>query len=433
MVSTPIITTTSESIIRRDERDSSLEPFPYKSEPQRQKRSKCAPPPSPSRFIKGEFRESDYESDYEGRIPPVWGSDADRCYKPVRPILTPSGRHSQASARTPTPPTAFDQPPNFNGPPRPKFEPIEKPSAAIKINEVLTEKTSKTQVVHKPKPLTPRVMEVIVATPAVPLRPGSPPKMDYAPGPKTTQYYRSTTSAPYQNAVQTETSNVMHLKESSEHCHRSVSLQQTHKVITFGNQQQKSFKQTSTPTPTKFIKGEFRDSDYESKINSSWTSGDSDTGELRFRRVKPPQTTRHISVPIQKERVVSPMEFDTQPPLMPRPTDHSNSVGSMKKRFEETDSNQIVRYTKSSEGIKPGSPPEYGFVPEKSVRSTATKIASKHMEDMTHQFKSKAQQFAHEIMTDVNKKTEKPLPKKSGDGDAQVYREESRAAQYGGY
>ena len=53
--------------------------------------------PSPSRFVKGEFRESDYESDYEGRIPPLWkprgGSDVeDYSFKPVKPNLANTGR-----------------------------------------------------------------------------------------------------------------------------------------------------------------------------------------------------------------------------------------------------------------------------------------------------------------------------------------------------
>lgn len=54
-----------------------------------------APSPSPSKFVKGEFRESDYESDYDGRISSVWkprGTETDdRSFKPVKPTLTGSG------------------------------------------------------------------------------------------------------------------------------------------------------------------------------------------------------------------------------------------------------------------------------------------------------------------------------------------------------
>ncbi|CAK9797379.1 TTN [Anthophora quadrimaculata] len=49
------------------------------------------PSPSPSKFVKGEFRESDYESDYDGRIPPLWkprGYESDdQSFRPVKPNL----------------------------------------------------------------------------------------------------------------------------------------------------------------------------------------------------------------------------------------------------------------------------------------------------------------------------------------------------------
>lgn len=50
-----------------------LEPFPFKpDEPITQPRSKFPPPPSPSKFVKGKFRDSDYQSDLEGTIPTKW-------------------------------------------------------------------------------------------------------------------------------------------------------------------------------------------------------------------------------------------------------------------------------------------------------------------------------------------------------------------------
>lgn len=54
------------------------------------------------------------------------------------------------------------------------------------------------------------------------------------------------------------------------------------------------------------------------------------------------------------------------------------------------------------------------------------------MDSMTKEFKSKTQQFVHDIMGDVNKKQQqKPILKTTTDGDAQVYREESRAMSHG--
>lgn len=435
LVATPIVTsvsTTKNKMIHQSDRDSSLEPFPYKPDPPKPKQPKAPPPPSPSKFVKGEFRESDYESDYEGRLTSVWGSDYDRHYKSVRPVLTPSGRHSQTGGRTPTPPTEFDQPPHFSGPPRPKFEPIEKPVAATKLSETLSQKSTVSQVVHKPKPVTPKssgpIVDLVVAKPAKP-KLGTPPEMGFAPGPKTTQYYRSTTSAPYQNAVQTETSNVMHFKESTETSHRTVSLEQTRKVITFGQDKQEQFKQKIPPTstPTKFIKGEMRESDYDSEIESTriksvWVPGEGDTDLPGYRKVKPPQTSHHVSKLARHERILSPMEFDTQPPVINSYKESKESyknVSGIKKQFEDVDQ-KVVRYSTDT-ALKPGSPPQYSYSP-----STVTKIASKNMENMTQTFKSKTQQFVSDIMTDVNNKSTK-----TGDNSPQVYREETRAAQHG--
>lgn len=60
------------------------------------------------------------------------------------------------------------------------------------------------------------------------------------------------------------------------------------------------------------------------------------------------------------------------------------------------------------------------------------------MNEMTHTFKSKAQQFVSDIMTDVKTSgqngvaQDKGLLKKSGESDEpQAYREESRLSEYG--
>lgn len=425
-------------MIQKEQKQINLEPFPFKPDPPRPKTVKGPPPPSPSKFIKGEFRESDYESDYEGRVQTVWSRE-DSGYKPVRPVLTPSGRHSQASReRTPTPPTEFDNPPSFVGPLRPKFEPIDKPKKTIKLDEIV--KPIPKQPIYKPKPVqvkpSPPITEIIVATPG--LKPGSPPEIGFAAGPVKTQYYRSTTSAPYHNAVQTETSNVMHFNEQTEHSKRTVSLQQTTKVIKFGDQRSGG---PSLTKPSKFIPGEFRESDYESeventRIKSKWMPAYSDSEEPHYRRVRPPSTTgRPSSVSSSRDdRVITPMEFDTQPPQMPSSSSFkSSSEEFMKKsqRFEESKSSQFVRQIKRPEiALQPATPPEYGYVPNKIAKTTATKIATHYMDDMTKSFKNKTQKFVTDIMGDV-KTTSKPILKPTDTTDAQVYREESRAAQHG--
>ncbi|XP_017775027.1 PREDICTED: titin [Nicrophorus vespilloides] len=416
LVSTPIITSVSTT--------EKLEPFPFKPEPATAPKVKLPPPPSPSRFVKGEFRESDYESDYESRLSAAWKTD--KQFRSVRPVLTPTGRQSQTKERTPTPPMQFDHPERVSIPSRPKFEPIEKPVKTVKLDQII-KPVPKPTPIFKPKPIMqqPPVMDIIIATPAAPekvmlLQPGTPPEIVFAPGPKKTQYYRATTSAPYHNAVQTETSNVMHFNESTEQCQRTMSVQQTTKVIKFGGNQ----KQTSTtqevlepfpfkvepersrrgsapppPKPKKFVPGEFRESDYESeventRIKSRWGSSE----EPHYKKVRAPAAVRSSSVPASREQqVVTPMEFDTQPPYISQ----SNQI--VKKNYDST-----------------------------MTKQTASKIASQYMDNMTHTFKSKAHQFASDIMDDVNKKsTQKPILKTKDESDAQVYREETRASQYG--
>lgn len=432
-----------------------MESFPYKPDSERPRQVKGPPPPSPSKFIKGEFRESDYESDYEGRIPPIWGADGESSYRPVRPVLTPTQQFHQQYRKSPTPPTEFDNPPHIEGPPRPKFEPIEKFKSETK--------QSQQSVVFKPKPVpAATVTDLVVAKSAVQpiiLQPGTPPEMGYTPGPRKTQYYRSTVSAPYTNAIQTETSNVVHFDESTENSYRTMSVQQTHKVIKFGDQYRQQgqklepfpFKPepehprraTSVPpppTPSKFIPGEFRESDYESEVESTrikpkWSPAGEVEG-LHYRRVRAPVASRSSSVPAPKERVITPMEFDTQHPVMPSHIVRTDMVDgesrkhqSLYKKFSDSKSTQLMKRSQSHEpALHPGTPPEYGYV----SRSTATKLASEHMDSMTKEFKTTTQKFVTDIMSDVNKKqTQKPILKKPSDGDAQVYREETRAAQYG--
>lgn len=415
---TDVIHTTQ---VCKEEQISSLEPFPFKVEPPQPtvKHIVGPPPPSPSKFVKGEFRESDYESDYDTKIPAKWrpcDSDADEpSYKPVRPVLTPTGRqsHSQASleVRTPTPPTEFDNPPQFGGPPRPKFEPIEKPSPPVK-SEI--RKPGKPQKVFKPTaviPKPPSPIELIVATPAVKepditLQPGTPPELGYAPHPHR--------AAAYQNATQMETSKVMKFAESTEHSHRVVSVQQTTRVIKFGDKEKKvppepklepfPFKPEpehprpkSGPPPAmpkKFVPGEFRESDYESdyegaRIKPKWAPGDSDTDEPHYRKVRPPPVTRSTSVPTKpSDSVPTPMEFDMQPVVTVEPKTKSVSaldleselktpkrVEELRNRFSKDATSSVQKKTTvTAKGqaaveesqqvlLKPGEPPEFGFVP----------------------------------------------------------------------
>lgn len=164
-----------------------LEPLPFApdaAQPARRKTQPETPLARPSRFVPaGGARESDYESDYDGaKIRPRWtpaGSDAEHepAYRKVTPALPAaagSGRKQSAGgARTPTPPSVFDRPPSFDGPPRPVISPTD----SVKIRTALLENVP-VQIV-RPKAIRP----------AMPAHPGvfysqpKPPPLSYAPPP----------------------------------------------------------------------------------------------------------------------------------------------------------------------------------------------------------------------------------------------------------
>ncbi|XP_026815442.1 titin isoform X5 [Rhopalosiphum maidis] len=86
---------------------------------------------SPAKFVRGEFRESDYESDYECRIQPIWrpndSESEEPVYKPVRPgFKTPvknveGSRHLQPVKSVAAPVEAFELKPG--SPPEMGFAP----------------------------------------------------------------------------------------------------------------------------------------------------------------------------------------------------------------------------------------------------------------------------------------------------------------------
>ncbi|RZF40114.1 hypothetical protein LSTR_LSTR011242 [Laodelphax striatellus] len=328
------------------------------------KRSVGPPPCSPSKFVKGEFRESDYESDYEGRIPVKWRPSQNipdvenREFKPVHPVLEVSKRLSsnRDGRRSPTPPSAFDVVP---------------PSSFSKTKDIF----ENSQLV-KPKALTAVSLPTNVG---FPLKPGSPPRMDYA-----APYYKIPTGS-----VGLETSNSMSFAEATESSKRVVSMQQTTRVIKFDDKKTKR-SQIIRPVNSDV------ESDYESgKVKTSW----------------PPE---------------NPLQFEAEQKRLQR-------VEEMRRRFSDKTSTPPI--------LTPGEPPQYGFIqPHSSVgQSTvdASSLANKHMNEMSHSFKSKAQKFASDVMTDVQVtkqgKTENSLQKTTSDktDDSQAYREESRLSEYG--
>lgn len=232
---------------------------------------------------------------------------------------------------------------------------------------------------------------VALSKPKTVLLPGSPPELAYAPPqPQQQQYYETHTSVPYTKAIGTETKKTVRMDESTENARRIVTVEQTSRVIKFGDTgfdghvasvRQKQQAHYRVPTPKKFVQGQFRESDYESDVDSSrirpkWAPVDSDTEEPCYRKVQPPaaRSPRSLSAPVR--HVASPMEFDIGP------------VATTQMRREETDKKidlqqryhqQLMASTKTDKILQPGSPPEYGFVSRNDVKKAADRKNNIHV------------------------------------------------------
>lgn len=221
-----------------------LEPFPYKPGPERPKSTRLPPPPTPSKFIKGKFADSDYESDFEAvRIPAKWKpcqSDTEEpSYRKVKPPKLTHTTRSRSTEPEPLPPTKFDQPPIIHGPPRPNID-LETTKRELKkefMSKELTQQTKKEiRLVRKP------------ASPPK-LKPGSPPEFIHTETPKLKPEspkakpklwqesgYMADTDEPFvhsQRTVKTEhressKTEVKHFTQSSESYEKSHSMFESH-------------------------------------------------------------------------------------------------------------------------------------------------------------------------------------------------------------
>lgn len=174
-----------------------LEPFPFVPDPPSSQVRKVSSPATlvrPSKFIPaGCSRESDYESDYDGvRFKPRWtpaGSDAEHepSYRKVRPPSSNQQQQQQpkrpSGVRTPTPPSVFDQPPSFDGPPRPVIS----PSDVIKIKSAIQMTDDMRPILVKPKAIRPstsiKTAQQPVTTAFRALKPADEPVYGYADPP----------------------------------------------------------------------------------------------------------------------------------------------------------------------------------------------------------------------------------------------------------
>lgn len=164
-------------------------------------RKHCPPPRNPSKFVKGEFRESDYESEYEGKIKPKWRPyDSDNeevTYRPVRPNLSaPKRRSFHASQAVPCP-LEYDTPPVITDL-RPQIQ-----HSGVSKTSAFTKHVQHAQVKRKD----------FVCPP--------PPKFDYH-------------SVQNFNPKVFEDTQSLSQSESGENFHRSMNVQQSTRIMTSG-------------------------------------------------------------------------------------------------------------------------------------------------------------------------------------------------------
>lgn len=157
------------------ERFPDLEPFPFTPLPERPRPPRVGPPPVPSKFVKGRFTDSDYESDFEAvKIPSKWKPSSDTEETPVyRRVAAPklsSIPRSRSTESEPLPPSKFDRPPQIEGPPRPtiSFE------DSRELRREAAQQQTKKQVKHFTKTQH-DIRKEPPPPPVPPLKPGSPP------------------------------------------------------------------------------------------------------------------------------------------------------------------------------------------------------------------------------------------------------------------
>lgn len=351
------------------------------------------------------FKENEFDRSDSSKSHPIWRPAYDLeidvpHYRSIKPILTPTtGRSSAISlGQSPIPPSEFEKPQKFTS-----------------TNEQLTTITRDFQVL-KPKPVSARAANQ-----------SKPFSQSHSP-----QFYMATAGPPHHQNISAESSSHMEMHESSESSQRIVNMSSMRKVITFDQQHhhsQSTFEKSlepfpynvsptpanvsrqkmhlPPPTPTKFIPGEFRESDYDSEIESlkirpMWTPNLSESDRNHYRHVSPPTPSRCASV--QKhyfERILTPMEFDTSNVEMP--TSIKNLPSS-----SPTYSNQAANFkTQTLDRFR-------------SKKKTSSHFGSSSQDDIN-------------IMHSTPKysRIRSPAQPYHEDSRSSQYREESRASQYG--
>ncbi|XP_043070164.1 uncharacterized protein [Drosophila bipectinata] len=439
-----------------------------------------SPVPAQRKTPAAEF--SDYSSEIDERFRSVSrANESDAEIKGYRVVFPPTptprtnlapanGHKSPVVVVTPSPMEFEPTPPEVGSYARPKFEPIGGKEIRHEIRTETSSKQSKfgqqqSQPVFKPKPVA---AKFIAATQQ---QNQQPPQATARP----TMYYNAVAGAPMHLAkVATETKNVMQMHESTESSQRVVNMQQTKRVIHFDrpNQQDQTVlepfpyspaasrtpsRQSHLPppaTPTKFIPGEFRESDYESEVEGAriqplWSPyGDGLT--KGYRRVAAPQTAgRSCSLPRTYERVLSPMEFDRGPEMPSkihvdvntlRKEQRGGSTVTTQHRTQSLNRNSTMRQQhqqqqqQSMDQIdRAGTLPRYGY-------NSLQQQAENQGRRLGSTFLQKSHQFVEDVSRDLRSSSTttnggirqgfRRAPSEGSNQQPQAFRDESRVSQY---
>ncbi|KAH8316915.1 hypothetical protein KR074_002313 [Drosophila pseudoananassae] len=440
-----------------------------------------SPIPAQRKTPAAEF--SDYSSEIDERFRSVSrANESDAEIKGYRVVFPPTptprtnfapanGHKSPVVVVTPSPMEFEPTPPEVSSYARPKFEPIGGKEIRHEIRTETSSKQSKfgqqqSQPVFKPKPVA---AKFIAATQQ---QNQQPPQATARP----TMYYNAVAGAPMHLAkVATETKNVMQMHESTESSQRVVNMQQTKRVIHFDrpNQQDQTVlepfpyspaasrtpsRQSHLPppaTPTKFVPGEFRESDYESEVEGAriqplWSPyGDGLT--KGYRRVAAPQTAgRSCSLPRTYERVLSPMEFDRGPEMPSkihvdvntlRKEQRGGSTVTTQHRTQSLNRNSTMRQQhqqqqqQSMDQIdRAGTLPRYGY-------NSLQQQAENQGRRLGSTFLQKSHQFVEDVSRDLRNSSTttnggirqgfRRAPSEGSNQQPQAFRDESRVSQYG--
>lgn len=304
----------------------------------------------------------------------------------------------------------------------PKFQPIERPiDTGVKTSKMTSSVES--QQLFKPTPLTPLQSSSELS---------SYKKVQETTKPKV--YYTAVASQPIQTA--TEMSSSVQMKESTAQSHRVLNITKTKRVIALDNNSRQEYthypiekeyyakkpKCGTAPTPTRFVPGEFRESDYESessRIRAMWTPNPSDSDEPQYRRVRPPsQQSRSSSLPRSYGRVITPMEFDTKPVEMPTKINIQSPILKTPQQYFSSslyrDQINRIQYSKKTQDDM-----------NMGHKNVVLDRATDQMNTINQSFKTKTQKFIKDVCQDINKPTDPSM------NEPHAYREESRVSQYG--